>query len=462
MPVFSSNNYLDRIKRSVKEEHTQLFRRANLRYLQQTEQASLKQFNNLSLAKTRVSDSRHKVLEELDRYLIQFEKHFIANGGEVFWANSAGEACEKVRLLCENEENQEVVFTKGRLFHELNIFSYLKRKGIKLLPGDTESYLCELTEEKYLHHNRVAMDFSSESIYEKLKDAFFPEEKVIGVETLARALRDKLSSYSDHHVLLSEADFIIAKNGALCFLADNFDYQIFSGVKKHIVLVGIDKVVTALNDLDLLLPLKASSSGIGTMFPTINLITSPKKKGELEGPEELIVILVNNGRTNILKNKRIRKIATCIHCASCQNHSPLYAVAGTAPYPLPYTSPYGLITAHAFNMHHKLPDSLNYALTLSGECKHTCPVKINLQEMCFSNRKDAVEKEQIKPELKRFMRWYKFMTSSNKRMNNKNLRSIWNFLIKQYMGKYWGYQREIPRLAPKSFTRLYAEKYHKE
>ncbi len=347
-------------------------------------------------------------------------------------------------------------------FHELNLFSYLKRKGIDVVPGDTESYLYELTGEKYLHHNRVAMDCSPEAIYERLKNEFFPEEKVTGVATLARALRDKLSSRSGHQVLISEADFIIAKNGALCFLADNFDYQLFSGVKRHIVLVGIDKVVTALNDLDLLLPLKASSSGTGTIFPAINLVTSPRKKGELEGPEELIVILVNNGRTNILENKQIRKTATCIHCASCQNHSPLYAVAGTAPYPLPYTSPYGLVTAYALNLHHKIPDSLNYALILSGACKCTCPVKINLREMCFFNRKEAVEKDQDMPELRRFMRWYKFVTATNKRMNNKTLRSVWNFLIRQYMGKYWGDQREIPKLAPKSFSRLYAEKYHKE
>ncbi len=459
MKVFTSKKYYDTVKSAVEKEHTQILRSANLTHLKDTARQSLEQFYDVQLVKDKVSNARLKVLEELDRYLMQFEKQFKSNGGRIFWADSSKEAVGRIKLLMAESEERDVMCSQGKILHEIDFFSSFNKKKDKIpVSADTAGYIDKLTGEKFSHNMWVAMDNSPEDIHEKLREKYYPEEEVISAKALSRALKKELVGTSaTNTILISEADFVATDSGALCFFNDGFDLILASArVKKHIVVVGIDRLIPSLDDLESLLPLKASAAGVGCTYPVANIITSPRKKDEIDGPDELVVILVNNGRTDILNNKMIRKVLTCIHCGACQNNCPVYNIAGTAPYQITYTGPYGVVTAHNLNGDSSL-NHLNYASTLCGKCSEACPVDINLHEMIIFNRREAIKRDEITPEMKRFIRGYKFITASRRRMN-MGPTGIKNMVLRNYIIGHWGAGRAVPKVASKNFSQLYSDK----
>jgi len=458
MPGISSKKYYDTIKAAVEDEHTQLKRDANLRHLMLREKSGYAQFCDLQMAKNKTSASKFKVLEELDRYLIRFEKHFTGNGGKVMWANDAAEAVEKIKNILTTSE-KGVLYSSRKILDETGFFNSLKKKETVPLPGITEEIVAKIQEEKYSHQVWNVMDVSEEENHEKLRELFFPEEEVISAKALGRALRSNLiDEISEKDILISEADLLATDTGALVFYKNSGDEWLASArVKKHIVIAGIDRLIPSLEDLDVIMPLHASASGAGEMHPVTVILTSPRKKGELDGPEELIVILVNNGRTDLLANKRTRKILTCIHCGACQNHCPVYALAGVAPYENSITGPYGVVTANTLSSE-KPFDHLHYATTLCGKCSDVCPVDINLHEMMVFNRREAIKNGRTDEDVKRFIKAYKFVTASRRRMN-LGPASLKNMLLKNHIGNYWGDGRALPKVAPKNFSQLFAEKH---
>ena len=458
MSVITQKKYNDGIQAAAADELTQQKRLVAVEKLLATQKEAMKQFSNAPLAQKRLSYARLKVLEELDRYLIQFEKKYLRGGGKIFWANTAADAIEKIKNVTDDCREDTVVYQWSKLLQETGLLNQYGKREVPPSPGDTVSLLASLTNEKYSHHVYGLMDQSPEDIHELLRQRYYPEEDVVGGKALSRSLRKELAkTVTNREVVISGADFLVADSGAIGFCSDNGErWLATSTAKTHIIIAGIDQLIPTMDDIEVLLPLKAASSGIGETYPVYDFVFGPARKNSLNGPQEVILILLNNGRTTLLQNSDIRNILTCIHCGACQNLSPVYRVAGTAAYNIPYSGPYGVVTAHAYH-----PDTdvthLNYATTLGHKISSRCPAGINLREMILYNRNAVVRNDQATPEMRRYIRNYKFFTLSRKRMNFGGP-AIRNMVVKRQLSMTWGNERAFPKIAAKNFSQLYHHK----
>lgn len=209
-------------------------------------------------------------------------------------------------------------------------------------------------------------------------------------------------------------------------------------------------------DLDLFWPLLASH-GTGQNLTVYNTILSGPKRGEeTDGPEEMYVILLDNGRTNLLAQKDQRQGLYCIRCGACLNACPVYKNIGGHTYNTTYSGPIGsIITPHLKGM--KEFKHLSYASSLCGKCSEVCPVKIDIHKMLLLNRRDAAAtNENTKKENIGWKLWKTGMLKRSRMdwFGGKFKNFLLKFLFKKSAGKY----REMPTVAPKSFAKLYEEK----
>jgi L-lactate dehydrogenase complex protein LldF len=230
--------------------------------------------------------------------------------------------------------------------------------------------------------------------------------------------------------------------------------------KIHIAVVGIEKLIPSITDLDLFWPMLATH-GTGQNMTVYNTILSgPRQADESDGPEEMYVVLLDNGRTNLLAQKEQRQGLYCIRCGACLNACPVYKNIGGHTYETTYSGPIGsIITPHMKGMAEF--KHLSYASSLCGKCTEVCPVKIDIHKMLLLNRRDAVKSEiYTKKEEWGWALWKKGMMS-RKWMDFFSGKTK-NFFLRTFFKKTWGHLREMPEVAEKSFAKEWAERNSQE
>src|SRR5690606_18752827 len=245
---------------------------------------------------------------------------------------------------------------------------------------------------------------------------------------------------------------LIADTGSIAITENEGNARLTTSFPKvHIAVVGIEKVIPSINDLDLLWPLLASH-GTGQNLTVYNTILSgPRQESDTDGPEEMYVILLDNGRTNVLAQKDQRQGLYCIRCGACLNVCPIYQNIGGHTYETTYQGPIGsLISPHLQGM--KEFKHLSYASSLCGKCTEVCPVGIDIQKMLLLNRRDAVA-QGLAPGMER-RAWKGFTYAFQRRglidfLGGKTK----NFFLRNVFKKTWGKHRELPKLADKSFSK---------
>ena len=227
--------------------------------------------------------------------------------------------------------------------------------------------------------------------------------------------------------------------------------------KIHIVIAGIEKLIPRLEDLGLYWPLLATHGTGQNMTVYNSIISGPKKGNEKDGPEKMVVILLDNGRTNLLSKERQRQALSCIRCGACLNACPVYKNIGGHTYDTTYSGPIGaVITPYLKDL--KTYNHLSFASSLCGKCTEVCPVKIPIHQLLLVNRDDAVrngfytyfDKTSIKISTKVLMS-RKLLDMSGGKMKN--------FGAGLFVDKVWGPRRELPKFADKSFSRQWREKH---
>ena len=229
--------------------------------------------------------------------------------------------------------------------------------------------------------------------------------------------------------------------------------------KVQIAIAGIEKIIPTLADSDLFWPLLATH-GTGQNITAYNSITTgPRQADEHDGPEEFYVILLDNGRTNLLAEVEQRQALSCIRCGACLNGCPIYKGVGGHAYGTTYSGPIGsVISPHLKGM--KDYKHLSFASSLCGKCTEVCPVKIELHKLLLLNRRDSVEQKlNAKSEKFIFGFWKKAML--NRTILNAGGAGAKNFLLKNFFRKTWGDKRELSKIAPKSFNELWKERMGK-
>lgn len=348
------------------------------------------QFADLDTARKKAKNIKWQAIEHLDKHLEEFEKNFTARGGKVIWAEDADEALQAVLKICQEKGAKQVVKSKSMVTEELHLNDFLAKHNINSVETDLGEYIQQLDGEAPYHIVTPAMHKSKEDVARVFHEKLGTLPNLTPAEMTQIARKNLREMYITSEVGITGGNFIIADTGAVCVSENEGNGRLSTAFPKtQIAIVGIEKMLPRMADLQLFWPLLATY-GTGQNVTVYNTIfTGPKQAGETDGPDEMYVILLDNGRTNLLR-KEVRESMYCIRCGSCLNACPVYKNIGGHAYGTTYSGPIGsVISPHLKGV--KEFKHLSYASSLCGACTQACPVKINIHEMLLENRHLAVE-----------------------------------------------------------------------
>lgn len=399
-----------------------------------------------------------RTMENLDKYLIEFESNFQKRGGKVIWANDAEEARQEIWKIMERAGAKSVIKSKSMVTEEIHINEFLEEHNVESLESDLGEYIVQLLGQKPYHIVTPAMHLSKEDIAKLFHEKFGTPLDFTPEQLTAKArelLRDK---YLQADVGISGANFLIADTGSIAISENEGNARLTTTFPKiHISITGIEKLIPSITDLDTFWPMLATH-GTGQNLTVYNTVLSgPRQPDETDGPEEMYVILLDNGRTNLLARKEEREGLYCIRCGACLNGCPIYRNVGGHTYATTYSGPIGsIITPHTRGMEEF--KHLSYASSLCGKCTEVCPVKIEIHKMLLLNRRDAVEEKVVtRTEAFGWSLWKRGMKS--RWMTDFFSGKTKNYLMKKFFKKTWGHYREMPKVADKSFSQLWKEQH---
>ncbi len=415
------------------------------------------QFADIHLARERAKNIKWRAIETLDQQLEEFELNFTKRGGKVIWAENSGQAIEEIMKICAAKNCKSVVKSKSMVTEEIHLNAALEKNGIESVETDLGEYIQQLDGEAPYHIVTPAMHKSKEDVARLFNKKlgtpinFTPEQLTLKAREI---LREK---YVQAEVGITGANFIISDIGGIAVTENEGNARLSCAFPKtHIVIVGIEKMIPSLTDLGLFWPL-LSTFGTGQKITVYNtIVTGPRQQDETDGPEEMYVILLDNGRTNILQNPKQRESLYCIRCGACLNACPVYKNIGGHAYGATYSGPIGsVITPHLQGMEEF--KHLSYASSLCGNCTEVCAVKINLHELLLENRHESVE-EGITSFTER-MAWKAWRVASLKRgFMNLGGGSLKNKVVNG-MFKGWNKSRGDLNFSQKTFNQQWKERY---
>ena len=349
------------------------------------------QFTDLPTAREQAKNMKWRAIERLDENLEQFERQLTARGGRVIWAKDSEVALDEILAICKEKNCKSVVKSKSMVTEEIHLNPFLEKNGIESIETDLGEYIQQLDGEPPYHIVTPAMHKSKEDVaklfHEKLNvPPHLPPEQ------LTLVAREKLrEKFREAEIGITGANFIICDIGGIALTENEGNARLTTAwPKTHIVIVGIEKVIPSIADLALMWPL-LSTFGTGqkvTVYSSI--ISGPRQPGETDGPDEMIVILLDNNRTNILADVNFRESLYCIRCGACLNVCPIYKNIGGHAYGTTYSGPIGsVITPQMRGL--KDYKHLSYASSLCGACTETCPVNINIHKLLLQNRSESIK-----------------------------------------------------------------------
>ena len=414
------------------------------------------QFTQMLTARERAKNVKWRALETLDQQLEEFELQFTRRGGKVIWAETAQQACDEILKICEARNCKTLVKSKSMVTEEIHLNDFLEKNNIESVETDLGEYIQQLDGEAPYHIVTPAMHKSKEDVAKLFADKLGTDPKATPEQLTLVARKILREKYVQAEVGVTGANFILADVGGVAVTENEGNARLSCAFPKtHIVIVGIEKMLPSMHDLGLFWPLLATY-GTGQQVTVYNsIVLGPKQPGETDGPEEMVVILLDNGRTNVLKNPVTRESLYCIRCGACLNACPVYKNIGGHSYGATYSGPIGkVITPHLNDLDEY--KHLSYASSLCGNCTEVCPVRINLHELLLENRHEAVE--QGFSSFGERMAWkvWKRASLSRKMMNMGNSK-IKNWVINKFV-KDWTKHRGPMNFPEKSFNQLWQER----
>jgi L-lactate dehydrogenase complex protein LldF len=443
-------------QKSFEPDHRRIINHSIDKYEHSFERG-LSRMINLDNSKKKGHAIKWKVMENLDKFLPEFESNFQKRGGKVIWANDAEEANREILNIITKAGAKRVIKSKSMATEEIHLNEFLEANNIESLESDLGEYIIQLLGQKPYHMVTPAMHLSKEDIAKLFHERFGTPLESTPEQITQKArelLRDK---YLQADVGITGANFIIADTGSISISENEGNARLTTSFPRiHIAVVGIEKIIPSILDLDLFWPMLATH-GTGQNLTVYNTILSgPRQTNETDGPEEMYVVLLDNGRTNLLAQKDQRQGLYCIRCGACLNVCPVYQNIGGHTYDTTYSGPIGsIITPHMRGMEEF--KHLSYASTLCGKCTEVCPVKIDIHKMLLLNRRDAVNQGLVTtPEKWGWAIWTKGILK--RRFTDFFGGKLKNFVMKTFFKKAWGHYKNLPEVAPKSFSQMWKDR----
>jgi len=427
---------------------------------------------------------KDETLLNLDRYLEQFTGNAEKAGAVIHWARDGREACGIILDLIDAHDATNVVKSKSMATEEIHLNHALEAEGVNPVETDLGEWIIQLANETPSHIVVPAIHKTKGQI----ADLFVERtgiEKTDDVDVLTNTARKVLRSrFAEAEVGISGVNFGVAETGTILILENEGNIRLTTSLPKiHIALMGIEKVIPRFADLDVFLKL-LPRSGTGQRLTTYqSLITGTKRERDDEGPDEVHIILMDNGRSRMLAHPVTRQSLACIRCGACLNACPVYQQIGGHAYGAVYPGPIGaVITPQLIGL--KKTKQLPYASSLCGACREVCPVKIDIPALLLHLRAEIVDGEsdgiaaetQVKKKLGeraafamysflwRRPRLYSFgarlsRAFQNTIVKNGKARSGFSGLVPP-LGA-WTQWRDAPAIAPKTFREIWKEELSK-
>lgn len=337
-------------------------------------------FPDFQLLRSQGHAIKDHTLAHLDVYLEQFEQQVEAAGGEMHWAGSPEAACAAVVDICRRADARRVIKSKSMAAEEIGLNEALEGAGLERVETDLGEYIIQLANERPSHIIAPAVHKTREQI-----DALFAayhhrpsDETTAEVEALVEEARAVMRErFLEADVGITGANFLVAETGQVVTVTNEGNADLGNTLPRvHIVVAGIEKTVPTLEDTSVLLRLLARSATGQEITAYTTFASGPRRAGDLDGPDEFHVVLVDNGRSRMLGGD-FRSMLRCIRCGACLNHCPVYASVGGHAYGAVYSGPMGAVLTPLSAGLDAAPDLPN-ACTLNGRCQDVCPVEIPL------------------------------------------------------------------------------------
>jgi L-lactate dehydrogenase complex protein LldF len=336
-------------------------------------------------------DVKQHVLTHLDRYLEEAEARLTSNGVSVHWAETTEEALTILGSLVEARGLRRAVKAKSMLTEELGVNAFLEERGVHVRETDLGEYIIQLLGQPPSHIVGPAIHLSVDDC-RRLFHGEFGTPLDATPEALAATARLALrEEFLSADLGISGGNFLVAETGTLALIENEGNIRLSTSAPRiHVAFVGIEKLLPRMADLSGFLQITARGATGQPIGNYVSLIQGPRRPDESDGPEEVHVVLVDNGRTRLLADDGAWETLRCVRCGACLNICPVYRQTGGHAYGFTYSGPIGAILAPALlGLEEAMP--LPFASSLCGACADVCPVRIPIPEILLHWRERAVQ-----------------------------------------------------------------------
>ena len=357
--------------------------------------------NELETLRTLGEHIRQYNLGKLPELLVQLEAKLTQNGIQVHWAETPDEANAIILGICQHHTAKLMVKGKSMVSEEIELNHAAEAAGIGALESDMGEYIVQLADEKPSHIIMPAIHKTKEEIaklfHEKVPGIEYTDNVDELIQIGRKVLREK---FREADIGLSGVNFAVAETGTLCLVENEGNGRMCTTVPPvHIAITGIEKIVEKLEHIPPLLSLltrSATGQNISTYF---NMISSPRKAGEKDGPNEVHLVLLDNGRSQAYADEELRKTLQCIRCGACMNHCPVYTRIGGHAYGTTYPGPIGkIISPHMLGL--EATATMATASSLCGACGEVCPVRIPIPDLLMRLREESFTAPHANPTMR--------------------------------------------------------------
>lgn len=400
------------------------------------------------------------VIDNLDTYLERFITEAESRGIHVLRAADATEAVTYAADIARKNNVRRIVKSKSMLTEEIGLNKYLESQGLSVIETDLGEYIIQLNGDPPSHLTGPAIHLSRKEIaeiFQKHLDIEYTEEP----ETLTRIARERLrQEFLNADMGITGANFAIAENGQITVVENEGNARLCATVAPiHVAFIGMERLLPRSEDLGLFLPLLCRSSTGQRLTSFISTFGGPGETPGLDGPEQVYYIIVDNGRSNLLADEKLKEALHCIRCGACYNSCPVYQNIGGHAYGWVYQGPIGAVITPSLLGLDKAKE-LPFASSLCGTCSEVCPVNIPLHDLLLYQRQRIV-KAGLQPKTERGrMKAFVSLTQKASRFRRvagvaKSVQRLFGRVLKV---PGWSQKRELPEVPENSFRDWWKQK----
>lgn len=336
------------------------------------------------------ADIRRHTIENLDSYLEQLVQNVRENGGHVHFADTADDAVGYVRQIARDRNAKSVIKSKSMVSEEIHLNSHLEASGLKVIESDLGEYIIQLAGETPSHLIAPAIHKSRHDVAELFSEVAGRQLSSETEELCQFARHELRQEFLQADIGISGCNFAVAESGSVVLISNEGNARLTTTLPKvHIAIMGMERLVPTWEELDILVSMLTRSATGQKLSVYMTALSGPRRPEDLDGPEEFHLIVLDNGRSDII-GTAYQEILQCIRCGACLNVCPVYRHIGGHAYGGVYSGPIGAVLTPLLEGYEEW-EELPYASSLCGACTEVCPVKIPLHDLLIEHRKDLVE-----------------------------------------------------------------------